>query len=438
MPPYSSPTPLEKSYRQELSRKIEQLQGTRAAIRRMKAEFEKLGQRNNLPLPPELMGMIFDFYVHLYRQLPEKLLLVCRSWHALALSQPTLWTELNPLEQFGLTVIPSWTGTFIQSRIDRSNPAPLKVDFKRFSRLVAAISINEVAALPTFRPRIQELVINHAPEMDYLVGDQPMLKSLIIRGKSPLKRLITSPEEFNLAEKKLTTLRLPSWRKLPIWPDALLQRLHTLEVALSIDSCAHHEYWTIIQKSTALRTLRITLRKGSPPVLAHPSVRSLSIVYSRSWDARQVRSLEELRLPRLEELVIETADLKPLLELKLVETLVLSLRLTLCRPHWDNIDPTTTILWVDNVVCFLRSTSRLREMEMTAPSCIVSGVLGALETDKGLCPGLKGFIANRPMTVGTRTEFEAKLDQLRGARCQPIATRCNSAADSWSFSIAAP
>ena len=76
---------------------IRKLQGTRAIVRHMKAEFEELGQRRNLPLPPELIGMIFDFYVHLYRQLPEKLLLVCRTWHVLALSQPTLWTNLDLL-----------------------------------------------------------------------------------------------------------------------------------------------------------------------------------------------------------------------------------------------------------------------------------------------------------------------------------------------------
>src|SRR5258708_32683256 len=89
MPPYSPPTQLQLSRRQELSTMIEQLEGTRAAVRCMMAEFEELEQRTNLPLPPELTGMIFDLYVHTHKQLPEKLLLVCRSWHVLALSQPT-------------------------------------------------------------------------------------------------------------------------------------------------------------------------------------------------------------------------------------------------------------------------------------------------------------------------------------------------------------
>jgi len=66
----------------------------------MEAELEELGQRRNIPLPPELMGIIFDFYVHQCGHLPERLLLVCHAWHVLALSRPTLWTNLDPLDQF--------------------------------------------------------------------------------------------------------------------------------------------------------------------------------------------------------------------------------------------------------------------------------------------------------------------------------------------------
>src|SRR5260221_4088364 len=121
--------PLGLSRCEALSKRIER---TRAALRRMKAELKELGQRRNLPLPPELIWMIFDLYVHLYNQLPERLLLVCRTWHVLALSQPTLWTNLDPLGPFGLNIVRPWAGTFIQSRIAHSKPAPLKVDFTRF------------------------------------------------------------------------------------------------------------------------------------------------------------------------------------------------------------------------------------------------------------------------------------------------------------------
>src|SRR6267154_6722594 len=101
MPAYST-RPLDPSRCEELSTKIKLFQGTRSARRRLEAELEEPEQRRNLPLPPELMGMIFDFYVHLYGQIPERLLLVCHAWHVLALLQPALWANLDPLGPFGL------------------------------------------------------------------------------------------------------------------------------------------------------------------------------------------------------------------------------------------------------------------------------------------------------------------------------------------------
>ena len=106
MPAYSlRPTPQGPSRREVLRTKIKLYWGTHSAGRRLEAELEKFEQRNNLPLPNELMGIIFDFYVHLYGQMPERLLLVCRAWHALALSQPALWTNLDPLGPFGLPFV---------------------------------------------------------------------------------------------------------------------------------------------------------------------------------------------------------------------------------------------------------------------------------------------------------------------------------------------
>ena len=419
MPPYSPPTQLQLSRRQELNTNIEQRQGTRAAVRRMKTEFEELGQRSNLPLPPELLGMIFDFYVHLYRQLPEKLLFVCRTWHVLALSQPTLWTKLDPRGQFGLFVVRPWAGTFLQSRIARSKPVPLKVDFTSLSLDMTPEVVKKVVAIPTFRSRIQELIISRADDLDFLVGDQPLLRSLTIRGNDPLERLITSPKQFNLAEKKIIALRLDSSPKLPIWPDSLLQRLQTLEVTLSHEPQVQSEFWAIIQKSNTLRTLHITLTYGSPPVLSHPSVQRLSIAYPYSWDDSQSHSLEELRLPHLQELTIHTWAPKPLMNLKLVETPVLSLRL-ICKPRWSygDIDPAVDSSWVDGVVCLLRSTFRLKRMEISAPSSLVSGVLQTVEKDGSLCPELNALIVNGPTGTGTvkgddKRNLEAKFDQLR-------------------------
>lgn len=397
---------------------IGQLQGTRAIVRHMKAELEELGQRSNLPLPPELIGIIFDFYVHLYRQLPEKLLLVCRTWHVLALSQRTLWTNLDPLAQFELLIVQPWAGTFIQCRIARSNPAPLRVNFRSLWLDMTPAVVKKVAAIPTFRSRIQELVISRVEDLHYLVGDQPLLQSLTFSGNDPLmlEQLSASPKRFKLADKKLTTLRLDSSPGPRIWPDSLLQRLRTIEVTLNHDPRVLHEHWTIIRKSTSLHTLHIIPSWGSAPVLSHPSLQCLSIFY---FDTNQSCSLEEVRLPRLQDLIIDTSLPKPLTKLKLVETPVLTLRL-ICRPRWSygDIDPAVDISWVDSVICLLRSTSFLKRMEISAPSGLVSGVLEAFKKDRSLCSELSTFIVNGPTGIGAvkgdeKRNLEAKFDELR-------------------------
>src|SRR5258708_25795642 len=140
----------------------------------------KLTQRRNIRLPLELMAMIFDFYVHIYAQPPEKLLPICRTWYSWAISQPKLWTNLDPFALLGKGFIHNWAGSFFQSRIARSNPAPLRVNLTGCSWDLMSIAASDVTAIPTFLPRIQELVIASRPDAGFLVGDQPLLKTLTI------------------------------------------------------------------------------------------------------------------------------------------------------------------------------------------------------------------------------------------------------------------
>ena len=355
--------------------------------------------------------MIFDYYVHLYRQLPEKLLLVCRTWHVLALSQPTLWTNLDPLSQFNLTVVRPWVGTYLQCRIARSNPAPLKVDFARLKRDMTPSVVKKVAAIPTFLSRIQELTINRDLDMIFLAGNQPLLKSLTIYNCHPWDKLTE-----NLTGKKLTTLRLLWTDVPPPLPDSLFRRLQTLEVTLPRNPEGLHEYWTMIQKSTTLRTLHISLTHGNAPILSHPSIQHLSVVYPDYQYPEH--SLEEVRMPRLQDVVIDTRHPKELRKLKLVETPVKSLHLKCRSPVWD-IDAAVDISWVDSAVHLLRSTPGLEKLEISIPSNLVSGLLEALEQDTSLCTELHVFLVNNPMGtehVGSdgKRNIEAKFAQLRG------------------------
>jgi hypothetical protein len=65
---------------------IENLQGRRGAITKLKAELRRLTARRSLPIPHELLELIFQYFVHSYGQLPDKLLLVCRTFYVVATS----------------------------------------------------------------------------------------------------------------------------------------------------------------------------------------------------------------------------------------------------------------------------------------------------------------------------------------------------------------
>ena len=420
MPTWLSLPPVEISPRREgLNAGIASYQGTRAARRRMEVELEKLGQRRKLSLPPELMGIIFDFYVHLYDQLPERLLLVCRAWHVLALSQPTLWTNLDPLDPFGLYRARSWMGTFLQSRIARSNPAPLKVDFtQKFRKIILLHDITEkVAAIDTFLPRIQDLVINDTKGLIYLVGDQPLLRHLSFTGNDPnlLDDILANPVIYKLSEKMLTTLHFRCRPKSQAWPESLLRRLHTLGFWLTSAPGVHHECRTMIQKSTSLLALHITIRDGHVPLLSHASCRNLTIGYNDD-----TCSLEGVRMPRLQELTIVSYSPNTLMQLTLAGTPISSL-LLICNPTWPYVGTTERVdkSWVNGVIHLLRSAPRLEKFEISALPCLVAGVSEAFAEDPDLCTELSSFLINGPTDIEFMAQYdaqknlEARIGQLR-------------------------
>ena len=277
--------------------------------------------------------------------------------------------------------------------------------------------VKKVASIPTFRPRIQELVISREIDTSYLVGPQPLLKSLTISGNypSPLERIMANATNFGLEKKRITTLHLYSPPNSPALPDSLLQRLQTLHVGLKGDPVLLHEYCIVIQKACNLRALHITPDRGSAPAVSHPSVPYLSIVYPELWNTNEDYSLEEVKMPRLQALVIEASCPKPLTQLKLIGALVLSLRLT-CRPRriYGNTGVASEISWVDGIVHLLRSISHLKTMEISAPSSLVSDLSEALENDRSLCTELESFTFKEGTDIRTEGDNKkATFDQLR-------------------------
>jgi hypothetical protein len=138
-----------------------------------------------------------------------------------------------------------------------------------------------------------------------------------------------------------------------LWPhDA------TIPVTLH-DPQLHHKVLPTIQKSIILRILHITSRPGCPPALFHPSVQRLTLVYHDIWNASQLHSLEEVRLPRLQGLTVDIPDPKLLVTLRLVETPVLSLGL-ICRFHCSHglYVPEVKTSWAGSVICLLPGSAR--------------------------------------------------------------------------------
>ena len=417
MPAYSlRSTTLELSRRSELSTESKLRPGTRSARRRLEAELETSEQRRNLPLPHELMGMIFNFYVYLYGQIPERLLLVCRAWHVLALSQPALWTNLDPLGPFGLRTVRPWAGTFLQSRILRSNPAPLKVDFSRWSHNTQPKDVKRIADIRTFRPRIQDLVISSQQELQYLIGSQPLLTRLRIGGGVyALGTLYNNPTKYMLSEKTITTLRFTSPLFSHVWPESLVRRLQTLEVNLNGFDGGDQLCWSMVQKAVALLTLHVNISFPSAPLISHPSCRNLIIVYNDT-----LCSVEEVRMPRLQGLTIVACDHHVFMRLTLVDTPVSSLRLTCKARQLEDLDPAERASWVGGAIHLLRSTPRLERLEICAPGWIVVSISEAIAEDSNLCMELHTFTFRIDLTPGIWQEArghvkddEADFAQLR-------------------------
>lgn len=95
-----------------------------------------------------------------------------------------------------------------------------------------------------------------------------------------------------------------------------------------------------------------------------------------------------MRVPRLREVAIEVWGPKALMQLKLIDPPILSLRLACQRVHGDP-DSLIEELWADAVVLLYRSVLRLEEMELLASSSLIVRVIGTLEKEPSLCAELR-------------------------------------------------
>ena len=252
--------------------------------------------------------------------------------------------------------------------------------------------------------------------MHYLIGSQPLLTRLRLGvGVYTLGELYNNPARYILSEKTITTLSFNCPLDSHVWPESLLRRLQTLEVALNGFDGGDHLCWSMVQKSVALLTLHVNIHFPSAPLISHPSCRNLVIVHC---DA--ICSVEEVRMPRLQGLTIVASGPNAFMRLTLVDTPVSSLRLICKTRQFEEISPAERASWVGGAIRLLRSTPRLERLEICAPGWVVVGISEAIAEDSNLCMELNTFTFRIDLTPGIWQEVEghakddeAILEQLK-------------------------
>ena len=408
---------------------IENLQGRRGEIAKLKAELRLLTARRSLPIPHELLELIFQYLVHSYGQLPEKLLLVCRTFYLVAINCRALWTNLDP-SVLRNSLFP-WAGTFIQSRVARSNPIPLDIDFTNVRDLEMTDEFaKKVAGIPTLLQRCRSVVIFRSSELHFFQGFQPLLESLSLEvgHHSPCKPWESVGECPNLRSLKLGTSKGRE-----NWPEHLFQQLTQLEIKMPLrkgnNTPYHH---SILPVAMRLRSLTITVDYGVPQPVIHQSLQTLVLVYRFPWGVESANTLGEIVCPELRRLEIQTRFRGLLSPIQLRHTQKLS---EVCLDCIQGItikrDEDAVLLfkerWSDCIVELLRSIGTIKHLELKSMIQVVSGVVEKLEADPTVCPDLISLHAKPyhyvstahtsrregPLLLKLQTRISERYQQLR-------------------------
>ena len=123
-------------------------------------------------------------------------------------------------------------------------------------------------------------------------------------------------------------------------------------------------------------------------------------------------------MPRLQELTLVTYGSNALTRLTLVDTPVSSLRLTCKWGQFEDTDQAERASWVGGAIRLLRSTPRLKRLEIIASFGLVASLSEAIAEDSNLCVELHTFIIDRPAGIkleaeGHGKDVEANFEQLR-------------------------
>ena len=350
-------------------------------------------------MPHELLEHIFQYFVHSYNQLPERLLFVCRTFYVVAINCRALWTCLNPVERFPLHHLPLWTGTLIQSRVARSNPAPLDIDFTevRDSEMTDEFA-KKVTGIPTLLKRCRSIVISRPSELHFFQGSQPLLESLIMEGQYEASHYYIERNLWENVEEcpNLRSLKVNMLLGIGEWPDHLFQRLTHLEIITPLlrrnNTSYHH---VILPIAKRLQSLTIGVAYGVPQPVIHQSLQTLVLVYKFPSILPYVNppyTLGEIVCPELRRLEIQLPFSELLSSIRLVHTQKLSdLRLE-CKQHvsYDEEDDLSLDeKWSDSIVKLFQSIGTIKHLELGSGTKAITGLVESLEADPALCPDLE-------------------------------------------------
>lgn len=400
---------------------IENLQGRRGEIKRLKAELHLLESRRSLPVPQELLEHIFKYSVHLYGQLPERLLLVCRTFYVVAINCRALWTGLNPVRQCALHYLPLWAGTFIQSRVARSNPVPLDIDFSDIRSLEMTEDLaKKISDIPTLLQRCRSVVISTSSGLHFFQGFQPLLESLTLEHLY-MEKYHPSPKPWESVGEcpNLRSLKLRTSESRQRWPDHLFQQLTHLEIMMPLQKGNNPSYHHVILPITMrLRSLTVGITFGIPQPVIHQSLRTLVLVYRIPWVVEITNNLGEIVCPELRQLEIRGPFSELLSSIHIRHTQKLS-DLRLVEGRGTAYDEEGRRKWVDSIVELLRSIGTVKHLEFEIDIEVVSGLVEKLEADPTLCPDLVSLRAEPTRHASKRERsFLLKLEARVSERYQ--------------------
>ena len=412
---------------------IENLQGRRGAIIRLKDELRLLNAQRSLPIPQELLELIFKYSVHSHGQLPERLLLVCRTFYLVAINCRTLWTNLVPVGRSTNRNLPRWAGTFIQSRVARSDPVPLAIDFTNVQTWEMTDKFAEkVAGIPTLLQRCRSVVISRASELQFFQGFQPLLESLDLEIAywGPPSRY--KPWESVGECPNLRRLILKTSNGNSKWPRHLFQQLTHLVIRMPLlkgnNPTYHH---VILPLVIRLQSLTLTVDFGAPQPVIHKSLQTLVLVYRVRWIDEITNTLGDIVCPELRRLEISTPISELLSSIHLRHTPKLSELYLFCEQHptYDKEkDLFLSRQWSASIVELLRSIGTIKHLELDSEIEVVSVLVEKLEADPTLCPDLESLhaelrppwraarVIKREKTLSLKLEARVaeRYQQLRG------------------------